>query len=122
MQNGKKMAKDTGTRQHSIPQFYQRGFIPDKTGLIWIYEKDAEPRQESVRKTGMEINFYGFTKNEQIDNESVENELQKIDDAGARLIHKLEKGKSLSDQERYTLSQFVSVMWRRTKEHKGEAE
>src|SRR5713226_6100366 len=104
------MAKDTGTRQHSIPEFYQRGFIRDKTGLIWVYEKDAEPRQKSVRNTGMEIDFYGFTKDEQFDNETVENELKKIDNTGARLIHKLEKGKSLSDEERYKLSQFVSVM------------
>ncbi|SRR6266498_6074523 len=116
------MQNKAGTRQHSIPKFYQRGFIPDKSGLIWVYEKDAEPRQESVRKTGMEIDFYGFTKNEQFDNESVENELQKVDDMGARLIHKLEKGKGLTDQERYKLGQFVSIMWRRTKKHKLEAE
>lgn len=116
------MTNEAGTRQHSIPEFYQRGFITDKTGLIWVYEKDAEPRQKSVRNTGMEIDFYGFIKNEQLDNESVENELKKVDDSGARLIHKLEKGKNLSDQERYKLSQFVSVMWRRTKKHKLEAE
>lgn len=122
MRDNKEMAKAAGTRQHSIPQFYQRGFIPDKTELIWVYEKDVEPRQKSVRNTGMEIDFYGFTKNEQIDNESVENELRRMDDTGARLIHKLEKGTSLSDQECYKFSQFVSVMWRRTKQHKGEAE
>jgi hypothetical protein len=122
MQDSKEMAKDTGTRQHSIPQFYQRGFIPDQTGLIWVYEKDAEPRQKSVRNTGMEIDFYGFTKSEQFDTESVENDLKEIDNTGARLIQKLEKGKSLNDQERYKLSQFVSVMWRRTKKHKLEAE
>jgi hypothetical protein len=116
------MQNEAGTRQHSIPKFYQRGFIQDKSGLIWVYEKDAEPRQESVRKTGMEIDFYGFTKNGQFDNKSVENELQKVDHMGARLIHTLEKGKSLSDQERYQLSQFVSVMWRRRKKHKFEAE
>lgn len=75
-----------------------------------------------MRNTGMEIDFYGFTKNEQFDNESVENELRRIDDTGAPLIQKLEKGKSLSDQERHKLSQFVSVMWRRTKQHKREAE
>jgi hypothetical protein len=113
---------ETGTRQHAIPQFYQRGFITDGTGLIWVYKRDAEPRQESVGKTGMEIDFYGFTKNEQFDNESVENELQKVDHMGALLIQKLEKGERLNEQERFELSQFVSIMWRRTKKHKREAD
>ena len=109
-------------RQHWIPQFYQRRFTSDGSGLIWIYSLDSEPRHESIRKTGMAIDFYAFTKNEAKDNRSVEDALQKIDHMGARLIRKADHGERLTDQERYELSVLVSVMWRRTAKHKEEAE
>ncbi|HVS80753.1 MAG TPA: DUF4238 domain-containing protein [Pyrinomonadaceae bacterium] len=116
------MAKETRTRQHSIPQFYQRRFISDNSGLIWVYEKGSEPRQMSVRNTAMAVDFYAFTKDNKFNNKTVEKELERIDNMGARIIHKLQKGQTLTDQERYNLSEFVSVMWRRTAKHKEEAE
>jgi hypothetical protein len=111
------------TKHHYIPQFYQRGFISDGSGLIWTYEKDREPRQLSVRKTGMEINLYGFTdRNKEVDTQTVESELAKIDSDGADAIHKLEGGALLSEAERWNLCRFVSVMWRRTLKHKTRAD
>jgi hypothetical protein len=115
-------AREIATRQHSIPQFYQRRFITDNSGLIWVYEKDSEPRQMSVRNTAMAIDFYAFTKDNKFDNRTVEKGLEKMDSMGARIIHKLQKGQTLTDQERYNLSEFISVMWRRTAKHKEEAE
>lgn len=70
----------------------------------------------------MAIDFYAFTKNNEKDNVSVEKALEKIDSMGARIISKLEKGLTLTDKERYNLSEFISVMWRRTTKHKAEAE
>jgi len=116
------MSHETGTRQHSIPQFYQRRFIADGTGLIWVYQKDVEPRQKSVRNTAMGINFYAFTQNNTVDTESVEAGLAKIDQIGARVTKKLEKGERIGEGERFNLAEFVSVMWRRTEQHKSEAE
>lgn len=116
------MSQEPGTRQHSIPQFYQRRFIADGTGLIWVYKKDVEPRQKSVRNTAMGINFYAFTQNKTADTESVEAGLAKIDQIGARVIKKLEKGERIGEEERFKLAEFVSVMWRRTVQHKSEAE
>jgi Protein of unknown function (DUF4238) len=113
----------SATIHHYIPQFYQRGFIADNTGLIWVYEKDKEPRQISVRKTGMEINLYGFTNQEkEFDTQIVESELASIDSDGAKAIHKLEKGLLLNKDERRNICKFVSVMWRRTLKHKKHAE
>ena len=111
-----------GSRQHWVPQFYQRRFISDGSGLIWVYSLDSEERHESIRRTGMAIDFYAFTKNEVRDNQSVENALQKIDHMGARIMRKIDRGEQLTDQERRNLSEFVSVMWRRTAKHKEEAE
>lgn len=105
-------------KHHYIPQFYQRGFISDKSNRIWVYERGREPRQYSVRKTGMKIALYGFTNSQgEIDTETVEKELAKIDDYGAKVIQRIEKNSQLSDKERRRLCRFVSVMWRRTPKH-----
>jgi hypothetical protein len=118
----KDISEKSETRQHWIPQFYQRRFVADGSGLIWVYGLDCQPRQKTIRKTGMSIDFYAFTKNEVRDNQSVENALQKVDHMGARLIRKIDRREQLTDQERYNLSVFISVMWRRTAKHKEEAE
>lgn len=110
-------------RHHFIPEFYQRGFITDGTGLIWVYQKGTKPKQQSVRKTGMELNFYAFTnKDLSLETQAVEKELAKLDSDGARVIRALEEGRELTGQEREVLSRFVSVMWRRTPQHKKQAE
>ena len=110
-------------QSHYIPRFYQRGFIADRTGLIWVYSKDNAPRLVSVRKTGMALNLYAFrTKNNQLDSTTVEQELAKLDSEGAIVIRRLQNGYPLTDDERWTLSRFVSVMWRRTTAHKEHAE
>jgi len=111
-----------GERQHWIPKFYQRRFIADGSGLIWVYSLDSKPRHETIRKTGMAIDFYAFTKNQIRDSQSIEDALQKIDHMGARIIRKIDRREKLTDRERYNLSEFISVMWRRTAKHKEEAE
>lgn len=110
-------------RSHYIPEFYQRGFIADGSGLIWVYSKDTAPKLVSVRKTGMVMNLYAFrTRDNEVDATTVEKELAKLDSDGAAVIHRLQKGHLLSEDERWTLSRFVSVMWRRTTAHKEHAE
>jgi hypothetical protein len=49
-----------GKRQHYLPQFLQRGFASDVTGKrIWLYRKNAAPREVGTRDVGVEENFYG---------------------------------------------------------------
>jgi hypothetical protein len=118
----KDISEKSQTRQHWIPQFYQHRFVADGSGLIWVYGLDCQPQQKTIRKTGMAIDFYAFTKNEVRDNQSVEDALQKVDHMGVRLNRKSDRREQLTDQERYNLSLFISVMWRRTAKHKEEAE
>jgi Protein of unknown function (DUF4238) len=112
-------------KHHYVPQFYQRGFIKEvnkdgkKEGLIWIYEKDKAPRKAPVKDTGMGIDLYALIdKDGNLDNETVEAELGKIDNRGAAAIHKLEKGAVLSNNERRDLCKFISIMYRRTPKFK----
>ncbi|HYX72538.1 MAG TPA: DUF4238 domain-containing protein [Nitrososphaera sp.] len=108
-------------KHHYIPQFYQRGFTAEKDSRIWVYEKGKEPRRYFVRGTGVNHALYGFTNNRnEFDAETIEKELAKIDNDGAKVIQKLERGNTLKDKERLRLCRFVSVMWRRTPKHKEE--
>jgi predicted RNase H-like nuclease (RuvC/YqgF family) len=110
-------------KHHFIPQFYQRGFTADKDNRIWVYEKDKEPRRYFVRGTGVKHALYGFTNNRnQFDTETIEKELAKIDNDGAKVIQKLERGNTLKDKERARLCRFVSVMLRRTPKHKEQVD
>ena len=118
----KHTAHNKGTRHHWIPQFYQRRFISDSSGLIWVYSLDSELRLTTIRKTGMAFDFYAFTKNEVKDKKSVEAVLQKIDHIGARIIRKIDRREQLTNREGFNLSEFISIMWRRTAKHKEEAE
>ncbi|PYS69382.1 MAG: hypothetical protein DMF69_17185 [Acidobacteria bacterium] len=107
-------------KHHYVPQFYQRGFRIDSSNRIWVYQKEQDARRCGVKRTGMTIDLYAFrNKDGQIDFGSVERHLATIDNQGATIIQKLERGKSLTDKERIRLSRFVSIMWRRTPKHKA---
>jgi Protein of unknown function (DUF4238) len=109
-------------KHHYIPKFYQRGFINDKSNQIWVYEKGRQPRRLAIRKAGMKIAFYGFTKRHgELDIETVERELSRVDDYGAKVIQRIEKRHPLDDKQRRRLCRFVSVMWRRTPKHMEQA-
>lgn len=105
-------------KHHYVPQFYQRGFVGDKSNRIWVYQKALSPRRYAVKKTGMRIDLYAFRdKDGETDCGTVERQLARIDDQAAKVIQKLESGKALPDEERMRLCRFVSVMWRRTLKH-----
>lgn len=51
----------SGKKQHHIWQMIQRGFSWRERGddHIWVYTKEAAPRQTVTRKYGQEKSFYG---------------------------------------------------------------
>jgi len=110
----------THQRHHFVPEFYQRGFIEDGSGLIWVYEKGRVPRQRSVKKgAGFEVNLYAFTNPDgSVNVESVERKLANLDSDAAAIIRKIDMGTPISVQERKLLCTFIGVMYRRTPEHR----
>jgi Protein of unknown function (DUF4238) len=105
-------------KHHFIPQFYQRGFSPDRGRKIWVYQKSSKPRHRSVRSVGRQIDLYAFRRGGQVDFGSVEKALALLDDQAAKIIQKLEEGRQIGDRDRTRLCRFVSVLWRRTPKHK----
>jgi hypothetical protein len=106
-------------RQHYVPQFYLRGWVPEGEGLIWVYTKTQQPRRLSIRKAGQEPDFYAFTDRHGInDSVSIEKELEKLDTAAAPVIKRIREREPLTDVDRELLSRFISVLWRRVPEHR----
>lgn len=100
-------------KSHYIPQFYQRGFISDATGLIWVYSADSEPKLVSVRKTGMGLNLYAFrNRQNQLDVTTVEEQLAKLDSDGAAIIKKLQRYQHLNDAEPLSRFLLLQGMWK----------
>lgn len=110
----------TQQRHHFVPEFYQRGFIEDGSGLIWVYEKGGAPRLKSVKKgAGFEVNLYAVTNPDgSVDVQSVEKQLADLDNNAAAVIRKIDAGKPISPHERKLLCAFIGVMYRRTPEHR----
>lgn len=110
----------TQQRHHFVPEFYQRGFIEDGSGLIWVCEKGRAPRQRSVKKgAGFEYNLYAFTHADgSVDVGSVEKKLADLDRDAAAVIRKIDGGTPITPEERKTLCEFIGVMYRRTPEHR----
>ncbi|MBL8206943.1 MAG: DUF4238 domain-containing protein, partial [Blastocatellia bacterium] len=107
-------------RHHFIPQFYQRGFLTGSAGLIWVYEKYRQPRLRPLRKTGMELDLYGFTNQQgEFDSQTIESALGVLETNTAPVIKKLEAGNLPNDLERKHLAKFISVLLRRTPKHKA---
>lgn len=105
-------------KHHWVPRFYQRGFASERPNSVWVYEKGQNPRQVSIRRVGMKTALYGFSKRTgEVDTESIEKELSRIDDYGAKVIQRIERKNPLDDKGRRRLCKFVSVMWRRTPKH-----
>jgi hypothetical protein len=122
MSLGAAKAAGPPAKHHWIPKFYQRGFASEKPNSVWVYEKGRPPRQLSIRKVGMKIALYGLTKrNGEIDTESIEKELSRIDDYGAKVIQRIERKNPIDEKARRRLCKFVSVMWRRTPKHMEQA-
>lgn len=106
--------------QHWIPQGYLRGFtIEGEKSLIWKYDKTKGTVSKfpvSVRKICSQ-NYYYSQKDEngRDDHVRMENGLEKIESVAARIIAKIEPGKSsqkinLNGEDRGALAFFIGLL------------
>ena len=112
-------------RHHYIPQFYLRGFIdPANEPYLWVYEKGcAEIKPVSAKDAGLEKDYHSFTNSKgQKDTESIENVVQKIEDATARVFERIKNQEELIEEERHTLATFLSLMLTRVPNYRRNTE
>lgn len=108
--------------QHYVPQFLLKNFSSQGEKFIWAYDKNEKHsvhnqiKERPIKKVASEEYFYDQFKSNKIG--SYEYALQQTEDATAPVIANLIKSKNikdLSEEERRTLSFFVTLQYLRTK-------
>jgi hypothetical protein len=108
--------------QHYVPQFLLKNFSSRGNKFIWAYDKNEkyniknQIKERPIKKVASEEYFYDRFKNNKVG--SYEYALQKAEDASAPIIEKIIATKNimdLSEEERRTLSFFITLQNLRTK-------
>ena len=108
--------------QHYVPQFLLKNFSSRERKFIWAYDKNEkysiknQIKERPIKKVASEEYFYDQNENNEI--VSYEYALQKIEGEAAPIIQKIIETKNigdLSEQERKTLSFFITLQDLRTK-------
>ncbi|MEN6560958.1 MAG: DUF4238 domain-containing protein [Acidobacteriota bacterium] len=91
--------------QHSLPQYYLRGFAPTGTKAIWRYEKGKpNPLSLQIKSAAQRKQLYG----------KVEAYLaQEIEGPANAILKKIENREAISDSEKLAFSRYVFVFWKR---------
>ncbi len=110
-------------KQHYLPRFYLKNWkvkVKHRDNQIWLYEKNKAPEHCSIQKNaGAAINFYAFElRDGSIDNVSIEKQLSAIESRAAPIFTKIVNQEKLSAGDKETLTEFISIFWRRVPFHK----
>jgi len=114
--------KNHAKNQHYVPQFLLKNFSSRGDKFIWAYDKNEKHnihnqiKERPIKKVASEEYFYDQFKSNKIG--SYEYVLQQAEDATAPIIANLIKSKNikdLSEEDRRTLSFFVTLQNLRTK-------
>ena len=108
--------------QHYVPQFLLKNFSSRGNKFIWAFDKNEKYRlrnqikERPIKKVASENFFYDQFENNKTG--SYEYDLQRAEDLTAPIIDKIKKTKNildLSEEERKTLSFFITLQSLRTK-------
>jgi hypothetical protein len=110
-----KKAPNPARNHHYLPQCLLKHFADDN-GMLWEYDTETSAvEQRHIKDAGYERDLYTIAPDgENPDFQSIEIEMGKIENAGARAIQHLLQRKHLSRQSRISFIQFVAVLHHRT--------
>ena len=105
-------------RHHTIPRCYLENFI-DKDGFVWVLDVKDNIFKVKPQNILLENHFYTVTLKNGEKSLFVEDTLANIEGAYATIFRdKISKDLFLSEQERATVSVFISALFLRTKPHR----
>lgn len=108
--------------QHYVPQFLLKNFSSRDSKFIWTYDKNEkysvqnQIKERAIKKVASEEYFYDQFKNNKVG--SFEYTLQQVENDTAPIIEKIIRTRNienLSQEERKTLSFFITLQNFRTK-------
>ncbi|WP_298348201.1 DUF4238 domain-containing protein [uncultured Dokdonia sp.] len=115
--------------QHYVPQFLLRNFSSSGQKFIWAFDKNEkynvrnQIKERAIKKVASEEYFYDQFKNSRVG--SYEYALQNAEDISAPIIKEIIKNRSIEDlteDQRRTLSFFITLQNLRTKGHLFQTE
>lgn len=76
---------------HIVPRFYLEQFAVKakksaRTGHLWVYSTDASPRPGTAANEGRENGYFGIPRDDGSLDESLENQLQRIEDRATDVL------------------------------------
>ncbi len=102
-------------RQHSVPRFYLRQFTPvSSQQVLWEYSKERErPKRRSPKSAAVRSHLYSLRRTDGSWDESVEDQLQRVESAAAGPLKNLASGATLAAGDRETVAFFIGLMFLR---------
>ncbi len=100
-------------RHHYVPQFYLKSFANDRE-QIWVYDrKTREYRQQSVKDTAVQQNYYRVRTKDGKHSTEIEKFFSQVEGLACAAMSKLERGEELTEEERGNIALFVSFQMTR---------
>jgi len=97
---------------HYVPAFYLQGFAePPDFRQIWVYKKGSEkPFKTNIVNIANENDFYPGELETYLAN--------KIEQPANGVIRRIKNRRALNREEKLTLSNYMTVLWKRVPQHK----
>ncbi|MBF0509121.1 MAG: DUF4238 domain-containing protein [Deltaproteobacteria bacterium] len=96
-------------RHHFIPQFYLRYFCRD--GYLCVFDRERnEYRKQPTVHTAVRLNYYTLELENGESNTEIEEMFSAIEGVTKPIIEKLNGGQPITDEEKYALSLFISLI------------
>lgn len=109
-------SKDDGDNHHYVAKFYLKGFW--KNYQLAYYERDSKTAGEDhPDRLASGPNFYERVHRNGVKDLDAEVELGKVENHAARVIKRLSEKKSITPQQRFSLSEFMAISYTRTPDH-----
>ena len=100
-------------RHHYVPQFYLNYFA-DEQSMIWVYDrKTKEYRHQTVKDTAVQNNYYRVRLKGGEQSSELESFFSQLEGLASVAINKLERGASLTEEEKGNIALFVSFQMTR---------
>ena len=112
-------------RHHYIPRFYLRGFVdPHNKPYVWVYEKgNPNITKATVENIAVQKHYYSFIRpSGDIDSETFENALAKIEGKVAPAFEKIIHHEDLNNQEKGAFAVFLAFTVTRVPNYRKNVE
>lgn len=105
---------DGSKRHHFIPKLTLRQFAHENDRLFQLDAKTGKPQATNVQAAGSRHRYYSFEDEEGNKSTEIEGYFAMVESHAAPALRRMDETGLLSDEDRATISFFLSLLWART--------